>query len=162
MDYGNKVDDTTMRLGGQQTIIAHGGHIFPLSMQNGLCHLVQQIPTDEEMRVLPQVIMTSDRVWDPSIYDDKITMSEHFKHLPHIPAGENEEMYDIKGNLDIEASLSKSKSASSPAPIVVETVEVDEFEDQDTGSTSVVFADNETITPPPILILVLLNDLHLF
>ena len=62
MDYGNKVDDTTMRLGGQQTIIAHGGHIFPVSMQNGLYHLVQQIPTDEEMRVLPLVIMTSDRV----------------------------------------------------------------------------------------------------
>ena len=112
MDYGNKVDDTAMSLGGQQTIIAHGGHIFPLSMQNGLCHLVQRIPTDEEMRVLPQVIMTSDCVWDPSIYDDKISMSEHFKHLPLIPAGENEEMYDIEGNLDIEESSSKSKSAS--------------------------------------------------
>ena len=55
MAYGNKVDDTTMSLGGQQTI---------------MCHLVQRIPTDEEMRVLPQVIMTSNRFWDPSIYDD--------------------------------------------------------------------------------------------
>ena len=107
MDYGNKVDDTAMSLGGQQTIITHGGHIFPLSLQNGFCHLLQQIPTDEEMRVLPQVIMISDRVWDPSIYDDKITMSEYFKHLPHIPAGENKEMYDIEGNLDIEASLGR-------------------------------------------------------
>ena len=149
MDYGNKVNDTARSLRGQQTIIAHGGHIFPLSMQNGLCHLVQRILTDEEMRVLPQVIMTSDCVWDPSIYDDKVTMSEHFKHRPHIPAGENEEMYDIEDNLDIGASLSKSNSASFPAPIVVETVEVDEFEEQDTGSVSVVFADDETTMPPP-------------
>ena len=59
-DYGNKVDDTTMKLGGQQTIIAHGGHIFQLSMSNGLCYLEQLIPTDTEMHLLPQVIMTSD------------------------------------------------------------------------------------------------------
>ena len=32
MDYGNRVDDTTMKLGGQQTVIAHGGHIFPLPL----------------------------------------------------------------------------------------------------------------------------------
>ena len=76
-------------------------------------------------------------------------MSEHFKHLPHILAGENEEMYDIEGNLDIETSLSKSNSSSSPAPIVVETVEVDEFEEQDTGNVSVVFMDDETTTPSP-------------
>ena len=62
MDYGNKVDDTTMKVGGQQTVIAHGRHIFPLSMHNGLCHLEQRIPTDEEMRRLSQVIMTSDRI----------------------------------------------------------------------------------------------------
>ena len=61
-DYRNKVDDTTMKLGGQQTIIAHSGHIFPLSMSNGLCYLEQRIPTDTEMHLLPQVIMTSDRV----------------------------------------------------------------------------------------------------
>ena len=51
-----------MKLGGQQTIITHGGHIFPLSMQNGLCYLEQRIHTNEEMCLLPQVIMTSNRV----------------------------------------------------------------------------------------------------
>lgn len=77
MDYRNKFDDSTMKLRGQQTIITYGGHIFPLSMKNGLCHLEKRIPTDEEMCVLPQVI-----------YNDKIPMSEYIKHLPLIPAGE--------------------------------------------------------------------------
>ena len=56
------------------------------------------------MRTLPQVIMTSVRGWDSSIYDDKISTLEHLKYLPTNPAGENEELYDIKGNLNIEAS----------------------------------------------------------
>ena len=104
MDYGNKVDNTTMKLGRQQTIFAHDGHIFTLLMQNGLGHLEQCIPTNKEMCTLLQVIMTSDLVWDPSIYDDKISTSEHLKYLPIIPTGENEELYDIKGNLDIKSS----------------------------------------------------------
>ena len=58
LDYGNKVNDNAILLGGQQTFIAHGGHIFPLSLKNGIFYLEQRIPTDEEMRVLPQVIMT--------------------------------------------------------------------------------------------------------
>ena len=48
-----------MKLGGQQTIIAHGGHIFPLSMSNGLCYLEQRTPIYDEMHLLPKVIMTS-------------------------------------------------------------------------------------------------------
>ena len=91
-------------LGGSQTITTHGGHIFPLLMKNRLCYIEQRIPTDHEMHNLPQVIMTSDKVWDPSIYDDKTSPDDHLKHLPTIPAGENEEMYDIEGNLEFEAS----------------------------------------------------------
>ena len=117
-----------MKLGGQQTIVAYGGHIFPLLMSNGLCYLEQRIPTDTEMHLLPQVIMTSDRVWDPSIYDDKISISGHIKHLPNIPAGENEELYDIEGNLDIETSFSTSHPVSRPDFILVKTVEHDDFD----------------------------------
>ena len=137
-DYGNKVDDNTMKLGGQQTIVAHGGHIFPLSMNNGLCYLEQRIPTDEEMHFLPQVIMTSDQVWDPSIYDDRISLSEHIKHLPSIPTGENEELYDIEGNLDIESSFSTSQSVPQPDVLLVETIDIDEFEGQHDGLISKV------------------------
>ena len=72
-------------------------------------------------------------------------MSEHIKHLPTIPAGENEELYDIESNLDIEASLFKSNSPSRPKVILVETIEVDEFKDQDTGVISVVSGVNDII-----------------
>ena len=127
-----------MKLGGQQTSIAHGRHIFPLSMNNGLCYLEQRIPTDEEIHLLPQVIMTSNRVWDPSIYDDKIPLSEHIKHLPNIPARENEELYDIEGNLNIETSFSTSQSVPRPDMILVETIHVDEFDGQHDGLIGIV------------------------
>ena len=99
-------------------------------MSNGLCYLEQHIPTDTEMHLLPQVIMTSDRVWDPSIYDGKISISEHIKHLPNIPAGENEELYDIEGNLDIESSSSTSHPVPRPDVVLVETMGLDEFDGQ--------------------------------
>ena len=99
-DYKNKVDYTSMKLGGSQTITTHGGHIFPLLMKKNLCYIKQHIPTDFEMETLQQVIMTSGRVWDPSIYDDQISPSERLKHLPAILAGENKEIYEIEGNLE--------------------------------------------------------------
>ena len=75
----------------------------------------------------------------------KNPLSEHIKHLLTIPAGENKELYDIEGNLDIEVSASKSNSSSKPEVILVETIEVDEFEDQDTDISSVLSDLNDTM-----------------
>ena len=117
-------------------------------MQNGLCHLEQQISTNKEIHTVPLVIMTSDQVWDPSFYDDKISTLEHLKHLSTIPVGENEELYDIKGNLDIETSLFNSTHTSNLEVILVKIIKVDKFEDQDAGTINVV-ADMHTVMLVP-------------
>ena len=136
-----------MRLGGTQTITTHGGHIFPLSMFRGLCYLNQRRPTDYEMETLPQVIMTNDAVLDPSIYDDEITLAERLIHLPHIPHGENEEMYDIEGNLEFDASTTILQNNNN----IVETIPFDRFDNNSTKIVSIVDWDLDN-TPEPVSI----------
>ena len=69
--YGIDVDDKPKKAGGKQRIVCrnHGGteRIFSLFVDSGLCYLPQRYPTDEEMRTLPQQIMTSDQIWDPTM-----------------------------------------------------------------------------------------------
>ena len=50
------VDDTAILLGGTQAIVACNEYTFPPIIKNGLCHLEQRIPSDEEMHSLPQVV----------------------------------------------------------------------------------------------------------
>ena len=64
-------------------------------MKNEICHLEQRIHTDDEKRSLPQMSMMSDRIRDPTIYDNRISTSKDIKDLPTIPTCENKEMYDI-------------------------------------------------------------------
>ena len=67
-----------------------------------------------------------------------------------IPAGENEDFYDIKGNLDIEPSLFDSTPISNPDFILVETIKEDEFENQDVGMVSMVSNDDTQISFIPV------------
>ena len=63
------MDDIVMMLGGSQTITTLDGIIFPLVVKNGLCYLEQHKPTTLEMRLLPRVIMTLAKPWDPTTND---------------------------------------------------------------------------------------------
>ena len=45
---------------GRQTIITPEGCVIPLSIRNGLAYMDMHPPSDEEMAILPHVIMTSD------------------------------------------------------------------------------------------------------
>ena len=58
-----------MMLGGSQTLTTPDGSIFPLVIKNGLCYLKEHRSTDWEMKLLPQVIMTSVESRDPTTYD---------------------------------------------------------------------------------------------
>ena len=73
-------------------------------------------------------------------------MSEHIKHLPNIPAGENEELYDIEGNLDIETSFSTSHPVPRPDMMLVKTIKLDEFDDLPGDVISIVsdIKDNDS------------------
>ena len=75
-DYKNTVDDVATCFGGSRSITTPTGEIFPLQMHKGLLYLPQRLPTDWEMENLPQVIMTLDKVWDPSKYSTKFSIEE--------------------------------------------------------------------------------------
>jgi hypothetical protein len=45
--------------------------------------------------------MTSDKEWDPSIYDSKCTIEEHLQSLPVAP---NDDLYDNKGRIVFNAA----------------------------------------------------------
>ena len=57
-DYGNKNSDISTLLDCGQYLITPTGHIFPFIIEGGLCYLPQQLPTNCEMSVVLQVLMT--------------------------------------------------------------------------------------------------------
>ena len=66
--HNNKMDDTIMILGGNQTITTPNRSIFLLVVKNELCYLEQRRPTVWEIKSLPRVVMVSVKSWDPTTY----------------------------------------------------------------------------------------------
>ena len=68
--YKNYVNDKSILLpGGLQRILTLEGYIIPLSINDGLARLDIRPYTDSEFDTLPQVFLTSEVEWDPSILD---------------------------------------------------------------------------------------------
>ena len=68
-----KVDDKLYLLPGlnsQQAIITPDGYQIPLSIQGGLAYMDMEYPTDKDLESYPEVFMTADNDWNPSIYDN--------------------------------------------------------------------------------------------
>ena len=100
--FGAKISDKAIHLGGKQLIVTACGTTFPIMIKKGLPYLPQHKPTDAEMNGgLPQVIMTSDQEWDPSIYDTTCTIDELLQSFP-IP--KSNDIYDDKGNIVVNIS----------------------------------------------------------
>ena len=107
-DYGNKISDFSVFLGGNQSITTPEGDVFPLIIEGGLAYSPQRIPTDREMCEMKQVI-----IWNPTIYDFKCTTEEHLLSLPVIPAGTRNDMYDDKGNIIFSAEVDREACQTS-------------------------------------------------
>ena len=107
---GITVDDKPSKLGGGQRIVVNS-KVFPMVIENGLCYLPMQPPTDEEMESLPQLIMTSDEPWDPTLFNINLPFDELIKSYP-VSIGAPDDMYDDHGNLFLSAT-----SSSSPVKI---------------------------------------------
>ena len=71
--FQNKVDDKSIKLGGNQTIKTYDGYVFPLDFTDGLTYLRLRPSTDSEWDELPYIFMTSDTNWDLTIYDNDIS-----------------------------------------------------------------------------------------
>ena len=66
--YTNTVDDKSVQVGGQQTIVTIEGYSMPLVCKGGLMYLqLQGIPTDQDLQNYPSVHLTSPHEWDPSV-----------------------------------------------------------------------------------------------
>ena len=70
--YKQKVDDRSMKVGGEQRITTLDGYVIPLNIVDGLCYMRMRPYTDAEYDILPQVILTSDVDWDPSVLDHSL------------------------------------------------------------------------------------------
>ena len=88
--HGNDVDEKHPALGGKGTISTPDGYIFPLSFAAGLAYINMRSFTDDEYQKLPHVIMTSDKDWDPTVFDKHYDinalakqMSQELHLLPH-------------------------------------------------------------------------------
>jgi hypothetical protein len=72
------------------------GYHLPLEFKNGLPYLNCQKPTDNELSLLPHIIMTSDVTWDPSLYDNiNDDIDKFYDHLENTP--EHEYHFDQHG-----------------------------------------------------------------
>jgi hypothetical protein len=87
--FGADINDRSRLLPGGQQRILIDGYQLPLDFKNGLPYLRCRKPTDEELSLLPHIIMTADLDWDPSTYDNDIDDLEKF-HDTSIDDNEHE------------------------------------------------------------------------
>ena len=68
--FKNKVDDRSIKVGGQQCITTLDGYAIPLSCKSGLMYLpILGKPTDKDLETYPSIHLTSPHEWDPSVLD---------------------------------------------------------------------------------------------
>ena len=67
--HGLQVEDKNPAVGGLGRIETPDGYTFPLSYKSGLAYLKMQPFTTTEWKTLPHVMMTSDKAWDPTVFD---------------------------------------------------------------------------------------------
>ena len=72
--YKNKVDDSSMKVGGKQRIVTKDGYVIPLHIRNGLAYMDMSVTTQEELDTLPHIIFTSDQSWDPKVLDHDLDL----------------------------------------------------------------------------------------
>ena len=87
--FHNRVDDRSLKAGGTQRITTVYGFVFPLSIIQGLPYFEMRPYTDQEYIDYPHVIMTSDKIWDPTIFDNTIDPNDpsfvkNTKNLLHL------------------------------------------------------------------------------
>ena len=113
-NFYNKVDDRAMGAAGGQQITTADGHNFALSIVNGLPYIKMKPYAEEQYNSLPHVIMTSEKEWDPRIFDNMIDPTDpgynavkrpNRKLLPH-------DDYNVKGDNFARAKSEKRNCSS--------------------------------------------------
>ena len=83
--FGNHVDDRSRKVGGNLLVSTPDGYSIPLNVTGGLAYFGLRPYTNKEWDLLPHVVMTSDKDWDPSVLDCDITMERTWRPLEFEP-----------------------------------------------------------------------------
>src|SRR5687768_3205790 len=93
------VHDKSIKIGGKQRIVTLDGYIIPLNIRNGLPFMTIRPYTDAEWKRLPQVILTADVDWDPSILDCKQEDNEEwYNAMEDLPTLTPDPLFDEYGD----------------------------------------------------------------
>jgi hypothetical protein len=162
--YKNKVDDKSVKAGGQQCITTLEGHVIPLDIINGLPCMKIKPPSDADLRDLPHVIMTSGAKWDPTKFNlslsdkedwynticeleegkIKSAFDEYGRYLGREPTTapalqinlNNEEEDDDESVPDLDDDASSSDNDSEPRLVRLRNFSDDEDSDDKDGYTN--------------------------
>jgi hypothetical protein len=74
--FNIRVDDRSIKAGGYQRIMTPEGYNFALSIKQGLPYLEMRAYTTDEYHTYPHVIMTSDKIWNPNIFDNDVDTTD--------------------------------------------------------------------------------------
>ena len=117
--HGQVVDDKSIAFGGTQSITTHEGYRIPLDIVNGLPYFRTRPFTNDELRDLPQVEMTSNLPWRPDklvsiISDDP----KWFEKQPDEPMPYGEEFNAVGEYLhrDRDVNVTTITPSATPYP----------------------------------------------
>jgi hypothetical protein len=96
--YKNRVDDRSIRSGGRQCLTTLEGYVIPLDIINGLPYMKMRPPSDDEMKDLPHIIMTSGERWNPAKHDFTLSdQDDWYNTICKINEGELKTPFDEYG-----------------------------------------------------------------
>jgi hypothetical protein len=97
--FCQQVDDKPIQVGGQQRITTHEGYVIPLNIRSGLPYVSIRPCTDMEWEELPHVILTSPKVWSPSLLNHDLDDGEEwFDAIWSLPDEITESLFDEYGD----------------------------------------------------------------
>ena len=76
MGFLPNLEEILSKVGRKQCIEMLNGYVIPLNIQSGLLYMSIRPYTDTEWDSLPQVILTADIDWDPSVIDHELEDGE--------------------------------------------------------------------------------------
>lgn len=93
------VHDKSIKVGRKQHIETLDGYIIPLNIRQGLPYMTIRPFTDAEWEQLPQVILTADIDWNPSILDcEQEDNEEWFNAMEDLPTLTPDPLFDEYGD----------------------------------------------------------------
>ena len=98
--FGNSVNEKSMKVPGRkQSITTQYGFCIPLNIKSGLPYMTLRPYTDDEWDNLPNVILTSDLDWDPTILDNIIDDNDTwFDSVSNLQDDSVSNLFDLHGN----------------------------------------------------------------